>query len=688
MKQTILLLLIGLGLQNALAQNTMRILTIGNSFSADAVEQYLYELGNEAGYDLIIGNAYRAGQGLESHWNVVSQGEAKFEYHKIVDGKKTNQKGLRLDSIAKDEPWDVITFQQVSQDAGLGNTYSPYLEELMEYVKQLVGRDDVRYGFQQTWAYAQNSTHSGFVNYKNDQQEMYNCIVTTVHDMLEKHPDISFCIPTGTAIQNMRTSVVGDHMNRDGYHLDYTLGRYTAACTWLEALTGVSPVGMTYCPKTIRRKELAAVAQQAAHDAMLNPETITPETESLVLLDSCRISVFGSSVAHGTGAKDDHGYAYLYNQQLKQRNLSGTSPYAFETSDICIGGNTTTHLLNRYHDLVYDLGRYVVFGVSLGNEGIHNSSRQQEVANQWCNNIQRLAEMARNDGKVPVVMNNYGRRDFTAKDYNCVKQTNLKVQQWDMPSVNLLGAIDDGAGHWVKGYENDAFHPNSLGHKEMMLAIPPSLFDALAMGKTVPERDKSKELTLSRGNTLRFTPEGMVHPYAISLVIQGGDRGRLVTLTGTNGRSAWIGVNRDHKVYYCAASGDSIVCPIPLEDNVRHTITLSHRYAARHTLFYLDTEGLEVDERLQLASVCIGDATSKGTRRKLSELFFWRSALNHDEIVALAKGNMLRSSLEIYAATDNEEKDSLTNLAQSMNNTLRFVKYSNPHSRQTKERKP
>lgn len=28
-------------------------------------------------------------------------------------------------------------------------------------------------------------------------------------------------IPTGTAIQNARTSFVGDHMNRDGYHLRF-----------------------------------------------------------------------------------------------------------------------------------------------------------------------------------------------------------------------------------------------------------------------------------------------------------------------------------------------------------------------------------------------------------------------------------------------------------------------------------
>lgn len=42
----------------------IRILAIGNSFSEDAIEQYLYELALEGGDNLIIGNAYRGGQGL------------------------------------------------------------------------------------------------------------------------------------------------------------------------------------------------------------------------------------------------------------------------------------------------------------------------------------------------------------------------------------------------------------------------------------------------------------------------------------------------------------------------------------------------------------------------------------------------------------------------------------------------
>ena len=665
-------------LATAQALPTLRILAIGNSFSEDAVEQNLYELGREAGFNFIIGNAFRGGQGLESHWKVVSQGERAFEYRKVVDGKKTNRKQVPLDSIVTDEAWDIITLQQVSQDAGLYATYDPYLQNLLNYVKDKTTGRNVRYGFHQTWAYSQDAKHKGFANYEGNQDRMYESIVDAVKRTMNGHHELTFVVPSGTAIQNARTSPLGDHMNRDGYHLEKAAGRYTVACTWLEALTGISAVGFTYRPKTISAS-VAAIAQRAAHDAILSPERVTPQTDSYQYVDTCRISVFGSSVAHGTGATDDHGYAWLYGQLLKQRKKDGISPWPFTISDISIGGNTTAHLLARYNDLVFDLGRYVVFGLSLGNEGIHNSSRQQAIFEQWRDNMLRLIDMARKDGKVPVVMNNYGRADFNAKDYGYVRQLNLLIHEWDLPSVNLLGTVDDGQGHWPAGYENDPYHPNTAGHKEMMYAIPPSLFDALANGKPVPIRDSSKELTLSRGNTIALTPEPLVHSFAVSVVLRGSDRGRILTLSG-NGRKAWIGVNRDHKVYYRSSMGDSLVCPIPLEDKARHTVTLSHRYAQKRTLFIMDMDKLEIDERLRLENIVVGDATNRGTKRHFSELFFWRSALNTDETMALAKGSMLRSSLEVYVPLDDERRDSLTNLAQTMN-SVRFVRYQSPHSK-------
>lgn len=655
---------------------TLRVLAIGNSFSEDAVEQNLYELGHEVGYNLVIGNAYRGGQGLASHWTVVSQGSKAFEYRKVVDGKRTNQKEVGLDSILADEAWDVITLQQVSQDAGLYATYDPYIQDLLNYVRERARGTNVRYGFHQTWAYARNSTHGGFANYERDQKRMYDNIIETVGRVLTEHRELLFVIPCGTAIQNARTTPLGDHMNRDGYHLDKTIGRYVAACTWVEALTGRSSVGLSYRPAGINAT-VAAIAQRAAHDAILAPDHVTPQDSSFLYVDTCRISVFGSSVAHGVGATDRHGYAWHYGQLLSERFTSGQSRWPFTLSDISVGGDTTGKLLARYNDLVYDLGRYVILALSLGNEGIHNSSRQQAVVRQWHDNMQRLIEMARADGKVPVVTNNYGRADFNAKDYDCVRQLNLLIHEWDLPSINLLGAVDDGQGHWPKGYEADMGHPNSLGHHEMMYTLPPSLFDALAAGKPLPQRDKSHELLLGRGNTLVLTPEGTVHPFAVSLTLRGSDRGRVLTLV-SNGRRAWIGINRDHKAYYRSSMGDSIVCAIPLEDRAQHTITLSHRYATSRTLFFVDTECQETDERLRLSRLTVGDASSRNVHRRFGELFFWRSALNADEAMALARGRMLRSSLEVYTPLDDAQRDSLPNLAQTLN-ALRFVaKTKNP----------
>ncbi len=179
----------------------IRVLAIGNSFSEDAVEQNLYELAKEAGIELIIGNAYRAGQGFKSHWDDVINNDNTFQYRKIVNGTNKNTMNQSLSSIITNEPWDFITFQQVSQESGLTKTFEPYLGNLIDYVKSLSTNDEVKFGYHMTWAYAQNSIHSGFANYSNNQLMMYEAIVSAVQKALLDHTELSFVIPSGTAIQ-------------------------------------------------------------------------------------------------------------------------------------------------------------------------------------------------------------------------------------------------------------------------------------------------------------------------------------------------------------------------------------------------------------------------------------------------------------------------------------------------------
>ncbi len=257
---------------DSLLQNdgVVRILAIGNSFSQDAVEQYLYELGREAGIEMIIGNAYRGGQGFHSHWVDVTEANNTFEYRKVQDGRRSNKPRTALADIIKDEPWQYITFQQVSQESGLTGTFEPYLSLLIQYARGLQTNPKASYGFHQTWAYSRESTHGGFANYGNRQEVMYDSICRAVRYAMQMHPELTFVVPSGTAIQNARTTYLGDTMDRDGYHLDLKMGRYTAACVWFETITGISPVGFSYCPDGLDFVA-AHTCQVAAHEAVMRP---------------------------------------------------------------------------------------------------------------------------------------------------------------------------------------------------------------------------------------------------------------------------------------------------------------------------------------------------------------------------------------------------------------------------------
>ena len=259
---------------DSLGDNIVRVLAIGNSFSQDAVEQYLWELADEAGVKMIIGNAYRGGQGFQSHWIDVTEANNTFEYRKVQDGRRTNKPRFALADIITDEPWQYITFQQVSQESGLTTTFEPYLTNLIQYTQGLQTNPNAAYGYHQTWAYSHDSTHGGFANYGNRQEVMYDSICQAVQYAMAQHPEFSFVVPSGTAIQNARTTYLGDNMNRDGYHLDLKMGRYTAACAWFETITGISPVGFSYHPDGV--DYLAAhTCQVAAHEAVARPFELT-----------------------------------------------------------------------------------------------------------------------------------------------------------------------------------------------------------------------------------------------------------------------------------------------------------------------------------------------------------------------------------------------------------------------------
>lgn len=251
----------------------IKLLAIGNSFSDDAIEHYLPGLAEANGDTIIIGNMYIGGCSLEKHYNNSVNNSPDYSYRKIVGGIKTTTPNYRLIDAISDEKWDYVSFQQASPLSGLYESYFPYLDRLIDFVREHSTNPDVKMVLHTTWAYAQNSTHTGFSGYGNNQTTMFNAIIDATNRVAQQ-TGIDVIIPAGTAIQNGRTSSLGDTFCRDGYHLDLNYGRYTASCTWYEKLFQKPVVGNSYAPYTITPFQIK-VAQLAAHHAVKTPEKVT-----------------------------------------------------------------------------------------------------------------------------------------------------------------------------------------------------------------------------------------------------------------------------------------------------------------------------------------------------------------------------------------------------------------------------
>lgn len=394
------------------------------------------------------------------------------------------------------------------------------------------------------------------------------------------------------------------------------------------------------------------------------------------VLDPLKVVFFGSSVPFGQGATDKYGYPARYAALLTQRAAAGRGA-AWRVANISVPGDNTTKVAARWaRDLVPQGGRYVVLALSLGNEGIHGGG--PPIFEQFRTNLAQLVAWARAEGRVPVVANCYTRNDYTPEDYAFIKQMNLLLHGWAVPTINLLGAVDDGAGHWAPGYWNDALHPNDAGHAELAHALVPSLFDALRAGKAQPRRQPTAGVRLGNGGrtaaSLVLRPEALLHPFTQVVSFRTAGTGQLVALQDSLA-SGSVAIAPGGGLRYTSAQGGRLASPRRVNDNRWHQLALTHYYAWGQTIVYLD--GAEVGrlpEKLQTRQLSLGGAQAPRQVQYRNWLFY-RAGMNADEMRALAADSLLKSSLELYAPLDGRrtQSDSLSNLAQSTNELLRLA---------------
>lgn len=252
---------------------SLKILAIGNSFSTDAM-QYLWQICRDGGVEeVVLGNLYYGGCSISQHLAFAKSDSDSYTYYKNTTGEWKKTEKYKMSQALADEEWDIVTFQQTSKTCGLRSSYSS-LPALVSHVRGKLPA--ARFMFHMTWAYQQDSTHASFPNYDKSQQKMYDMIIDCTRECVEKSGSFETVIPCMTSIQNARTSFLGDTLTRDGYHLDYSIGRYIAGLTWYAVLTGGDVDAIKYNPSTAAISEdMLAVAREAVKNAMASPLAVT-----------------------------------------------------------------------------------------------------------------------------------------------------------------------------------------------------------------------------------------------------------------------------------------------------------------------------------------------------------------------------------------------------------------------------
>ena len=373
------------------------------------------------------------------------------------------------------------------------------------------------------------------------------------------------------------------------------------------------------------------------------------------------IAVLGSSVAAGwaTSRERKHDMKNGYAQRLGRR-LEGRG---FNVVNVSVPGDTTDKVLARLDKDLFPLKPdYVVIGLSLENEGIRGlwGKDPETVYAGFLEGLRRIISRCREHGIVPILGSCYANDNFVqAAQYAFIKKLNFEIAGWDVPSINLLGALDNGEGQFVPEIAFDLDHPADLGHRELFLSIVPSLFQALASGKPLPLKETGSGFTAlgntgSRVGLLSHVPMDPVHSFTSAIEFRPRSRGSLFTVFNLAGAAARMSFAEDGHLVYRSSRGIETRLKISLLDNAWHHLGVVHHGLKNETVLYIDgTPGVAIPETLRPVQFVVGGADSAEVDCR--DWLIFRAPLNADEMNKLHSGALLQSSLEVYAPLRGEK---------------------------------
>lgn len=288
---------------------TVRLLTVGNSFSANATRD-LGDLAKAGGHVLIHQPIVVGGASLELHWGRA----ARHEKDPLDPGGLYGKRSLKQELAA--QPWDFVTIQQASFKSHDVATYRPFARQLHDYIKQHAPQAAVL--MHQTWAYRRDDPRFAVTTPKPGepatQADMYrqltNAYETIATELAVRRipvgdaffladtdpqwgyqpdPKYDFKQQEPTTLPDQTHSLhVGWRLTKhadgsrklsiDGHHAN-AAGEYLGACVWYEVLFGESVVGNEFVTPGLD-KAYAGFLQETAHKAVVGSRNEASSTRT------------------------------------------------------------------------------------------------------------------------------------------------------------------------------------------------------------------------------------------------------------------------------------------------------------------------------------------------------------------------------------------------------------------------
>lgn len=257
--------------------DSLRLLFLGNSFAMDTAE-YAVHVAHGLGIPKVkIGMLVIGGCSIAMHYAQAVDDLPGYCYYTSTGGRWSFRENHRISTAVESDNWDWIVVQHGTGDGSRYTSPDCYdkLTPLVEYLKAHAPHH-TKIAFNLTWLGESTFPHQEILSYGGDMAAMRQALVETARATVLCNPLIDRLIPTGTAIENARTSAIG-LLTRDGYHLSLDKGRYIAALACITALTDLPAEPIRWTPDGVD-DYARRVAVEAATNARLHPLDITPST--------------------------------------------------------------------------------------------------------------------------------------------------------------------------------------------------------------------------------------------------------------------------------------------------------------------------------------------------------------------------------------------------------------------------